>query len=330
MAFCLSAPLIFIWFYFSKYARWCEIPVRLWRGPVRDLEIVFRTGTTVHVLTFAESLPSSSRKVSSFARYWRVGWYERTINLSFRPTGSSCLQPCTVPWTQLVSQPTKAWAECLVNHSMTSDREDMIFVLRPACLLHFTFTFSCMPQTLLEHQSVPPGPPIFWQTGHSSTAERIFKSSCQRLMLLSSVPLVSSACHIVCGCYSCVTVLVSVQLWVNTRRINLWCARFKLNVKFHPPPSSTLLQIWWKAWRFQSIDMQTGLRQSPPPLRHPLCTVPALSLPWHPLLVLWSGHLGKLYPLGGIKGGEMDLWWWYSQSPCWAMSQWISCKIDWT
>ena len=63
------------------------------------------------------------------------------------------------------------------------------------------------------------GPAIFRYEGHSNTAGRIFKLSCQRWILLCSCPRIRiqrlSRCR---GCYGYVTALVYVQLWDNTGR----------------------------------------------------------------------------------------------------------------
>ena len=70
--------------------------------------------------------------------------------------------------------------------------------------------------SLFEHFT---GPAIFRYEGHSSTAGRILKLSCQRWILLCSCPRIRiqrlSRCR---GCYGYVTALVYVQLWDNTGR----------------------------------------------------------------------------------------------------------------
>ena len=112
------------------------------------------------------------------------------------------------------------------------------------------------------------GPAIFRYEGHSNTAGRIFKLSCQRWILLCSCPQIRiqrlSRCR---GCYGYVTALVYVQLWDNTGRdcpeiypLITFFFFFKLSHQIQPRSNQSAFADFVQSWRFLRSVRQTGAR----------------------------------------------------------------------
>lgn len=145
------------------------------------------------------------------------------------------------------------------------------------------------------------GPSIFRYEGHSNTAERNFKSSCHRQILLYPCPRFRIQCLSRCrGCYGYITALVYVKLWDSTGWIVLWYtihyylkrnAKFtqiplKLHSRFHPKHDVS----WAASGRQGSGNAAVKTRLSSPTPPSPLLGAnPFVALA--PLLRLWSCHL---------------------------------------
>ena len=160
--------------------------------------------------------------------------------------------------------------------------------------------------SLFEHFT---GPAIFRYEGHSSTAGRILKLSCQRWILLCSCPRIRiqrlSRCR---GCYGYVTALVYVQLWDNTGRDcpviyplitfffffflqtshQICLYRPKAPRRFHPK-----LTFSCAASGRQGLGQCSSEKPAcpPPSLRPPLQLGGNPFVALAPLLRLWSRHL---------------------------------------